>query len=166
LAEVALAMTILLVALMAISASTYRSHNLRRFNRERVLAQNAIRSMSERVHARSFGLSNTAEDSWAADLIELFEAGGSFGDEFDITGLNQLDSETPIGTLLVVTDETATDASLGVDIGMPRDLNGDGDATDTDVSADAILLPVVVRADWFGILRESSIAHGFYVMGY
>lgn len=157
-------MTVLLVALMAISASTYRSHTLRRHNRERVLAQNAIRSMAERVHARAYGLSTT-EENWAAELVELFSASGDIGNEFDIPGLNAVGA-LPTGSLQIVIDETTTDAELGIDLGMPRDLNGDGDATDTDVSADAILLPVVVRADWFGVNRETDLVHGFYVMGY
>jgi hypothetical protein len=42
------------------------------------------------------------------------------------------------GSIRIVTDETATDAALGMELGMPRDLNGDGDAADTDVSGHAL----------------------------
>jgi hypothetical protein len=45
----------------------------------------------------------------------------------------------------VVLDETLTDAELGMALGMPRDLDGDGLQETTDVSATAQLLPIVVE---------------------
>lgn len=41
-------------------------------------------------------------------------------------------------------DETVVDAELG----MPQDLNGDGDAADTDVSTSYKVLPVRVQITW------------------
>ena len=141
LAEVALATTVLLVALMAISAATFRSHTLRQQNRETTLANNAVRSMSECVHARSREAS-IDPPNWATDLAAVFEPGGAIGNTFEARGLNEVDGSTPVGTLSIITDETSTDSELGVEMGMPRDLNGDGDALDSDVSNSAHLLPV------------------------
>ena len=52
------------------------------------------------------------------------------------------------GRVIVIMDETMTDAEIGMPIGMPRDLDGDGEATNTDVSLSALVLPVVVQAAW------------------
>ena len=63
----------------------------------------------------------------------------------------------------LVTDETRTDAALGCQLGMPRDLDGDGLATNTNVSGTALLIPVVVRARWSGSRGNQAITHGFYL---
>jgi hypothetical protein len=70
------------------------------------------------------------------------------------------------GTIQIVTDESVTDEQLGVELGLPRDLNADGDQIDTDVSGDARLLPVIIRIQWRGQGGEQNLVHGFYVMGY
>ena len=51
-------------------------------------------------------------------------------------------------SLIVITDETATDADVGMALGMPRDLDGDGNADNTDVALSALVLPVVIEAVW------------------
>ena len=66
----------------------------------------------------------------------------------------------------IVTDETLTDAQLGVDIGMPRDLNGDGDAADADVVGTARLHPVIVSVTWRGPNGTQTLRQPFYVIGY
>ena len=55
---------------------------------------------------------------------------------------------------------------LLVAVGMSRDLNGDGDNNDLDVSGDAVLLPFVITAQWRGITGTQTYRHAFYVMGY
>jgi len=47
-------------------------------------------------------------------------------------------------------------------LGLPRDLNGDGDAADTNVSANYKLLPVKIAASWTNLLGSHSEA--FYLM--
>lgn len=165
LAEMALAMTILMVALMSISAATLRSHSLRRQNRERVVAQNALRSMSERVHAVS--LEKSADPStWAKEVIEVFSDDGDVGDTFEVQGLTPIDDSTPVGTVEFITDETATDDELNLELGMPRDLNGDGASSSTDVTANARLLPVVVTVQWEGNSGVVRLRHPFFILGY
>ncbi|MFT7485147.1 MAG: hypothetical protein ACI9F9_000994, partial [Candidatus Paceibacteria bacterium] len=59
-------MTVLMIALMAMSASTLRINSLRRQNRERAIAQNAIRAISEQIHATADRLRRESTE-WSAD---------------------------------------------------------------------------------------------------
>lgn len=164
--ELAIAMAILMIGLVSASAATMRMHHLRKQNRERIVAQNAARSIAERVHAQSYGLSSDPSN-WAENLCAVFSFNGVIGDSFPVKLLTPSDSEKAMpGTIQIVTDESVTDEDLGVELGMPRDLNGDGDETDTDVSSDARLLPVIIRIEWRGQGGAQNLVHGFYVMGY
>lgn len=165
LAEMALAVTILMVALMSISAATLRSHALQRENRDQMLAQNALRSISERVQAVSLDASSNP-DTWAEEVFRVFGPGGGIGDEFPVDGLTPVGADTPVGTITIGWDETLGDEDLGGALGMPRDLNGDGDASDDDVSGSAILLPVVVSVRWRGPRGERNASHPFWILGY
>jgi hypothetical protein len=164
--EVGLAITILVVAIMAMSASTYRLHSLRRTNRERVLAQNALRSVAEQIQATAQRLALDDPESWSVDLIAELSPGGALGNTFVARELDPQDGEAAVGTIQVIVDETATDAALGLDLGLPRDLDGDGLADDADVTATARILPVVLRLRWSGSRGDNQIVHPFYVIGY
>lgn len=158
-------MTVLLVALMAMGASTLRMSSLRRQNRERAIAQNAIRTLSEQVHATSDRIRRTGGE-WSTELIEALTEGGQLGATFDIRSLTPQIGEQTVGTIQLVTDETATDDELGFELGMPRDLDGDGAIDNADVNGTARILPVVIRARWRGVSGEVQIVHPFYVIGY
>ncbi len=167
--EVALAMTILIVALMAMSASTLQMNSLRRQNRERAVAQNMIRIISESVHAISEKNLREAEgtaQTWSELMVQSLAAGGELGNVFGVTELAPQDGNPTVGTIEVILDETATDAALGFEMGMPRDLNGDRDAFDNDVTIGARILPVVVTARWNGVTGDVQIRHPFYIIGY
>lgn len=163
--ELTLAMTILLVALLSISASTLRSHSLRRHNRELVLAQNAIRATAELIHSTAWQAAGES-DSWAQTVIGEFSPGGAFGPDIAVHGLGPANEGVEVGWITFVTDETATDADLGVELGMPRDLDGDGKVDNTDVSGSAVLLPVILTLEWRGIGGFTRATHPFYVLGY
>jgi hypothetical protein len=158
-------MTVLMIALMAMSASTLRINSLRRQNRERAIAQNAIRAISEQIHATADRLRRESTD-WSADFAAVLASTGSFGDTFVIQGLAPQSGETSVGTVDLVVDETRTDDELGFELGMPRDLDGDGVIDNTDVTDTARIFPVVVRARWRGVSGDVQIDHPFYVIGY
>ena len=160
--EVTLAVTVMLVALLAATASTFHMHGLRRSNRERMVAQNVVRSVSERMQSLS---SRAASDpaGWATVVLGGVAPGGEVGPAFDVEELTARDGAATVGTIQVIVDETATDADLGVQLGMPRDLDGDGAASSTDVSATARLLPVIVRAEWRGSAGNARVAHAFFL---
>ena len=165
--ELAIAMSMLMIGLVSAASATMRMQHLRKQNRERVVAQNALRSMGERIHAQAYRDSLDHPDAWAQNVLDAFGPDGTLKGVFDVEFLSppNEDQEFP-GTIQVVVDETTTDAALGMDLGMPRDLNGDGDAADLDVSADACILPVVLRIEWKGQQGLQEISHGFFVMGY
>lgn len=165
LVELTVSMTILMIGVVSVVSATSRMHSLRKFNREATIAQNALRSMSERIHAQAYRLS-LEEAGWAEDLLEVYGPGGTFGDEFDARGINVVTGEPSVGTIEIFTDETLTDVEIGHQLGMPRDLNGDGDAADGDVSGDARILPVLLTLQWRGETGVRTVRHGFYVMGY
>ena len=121
--ELAVATSILMVGLVAIASASSNMHSLRKLTRERVMAQNAMRSVAERIHARSFGLSNTAPTEWVSELIAVYGPEGRVGEEFAVTGLTPIPGATNVGTIEILTDETLEDDLVGYELGLPRDLN-------------------------------------------
>lgn len=163
--EVTLAVTVLLVAMMAMSASTLRMHSLRRQNRERTVAQNAIRTACERMQAAAHrAITNPA--GFAQTVVAAASPGGEVGNTFGVSELQAQEGEETVGSILVVTSETVSDADLGVELGLPRDLDGDGVVGNPNVIDHARLLPVIVRARWRGVSGNVEIVHPFYVIGY
>ncbi len=100
---------------------------------------------------------------WSTVLTTALRPDGSIGDIFDVPGLDPWRDTPSIGTVRVLTDETLTDADLGIALGMPRDLNGDGDASDVDVTDDAMLIPVIVRARWGGSGGDREAIQAFFL---
>jgi len=166
LVELSLAMTILVVALVSISAATLRSHALRRQNREHTLAYGAIRSISERIHSFSYITVENSPDTWVQDVLATYGPGGVVGNTFDIEGLNPVGANASVGSITFVTDETLSDADVGAELGLPRDLNGDLDATDNDVTGDARILPVVVTLNYQGSSGAVTLTHAFLAVGF
>ena len=163
--ELAIAVSILMIGMVTVLSATSRMHSLRKQTRERTLAQNAVRSVTERIHARSYQFSSSP-DTWAANMVAAFAPGGEFGDGFDVRGISTLDGRESDGLITVVTDETAAAEDMQFRIGMPRDLNGDGDSSDTDVSGDARILPILLEVRWRSQTGIGSYRHAFFVMGY
>ena len=56
--ELAIATSILMIGIVSVLSATSQMNSLRQVNRERTLAQNAVRSLSERIHATSEGFSD------------------------------------------------------------------------------------------------------------
>jgi hypothetical protein len=163
--ELCLAITVIVVALVANSASNARLSLLRRANHDRALAQNAVRAMCEEIQSMSRG---NQEDplTWSSRVNAALSNGGSIGATFDVQGLTPAPGDARVGTIRVVTNEGLTDAVLGVDVGLPRDLNGDGDTSDADVSVGARILPVVVSVRWRGTQATQQIRHPIYIASY
>jgi hypothetical protein len=163
--ELAIAMSILLIGMVSVVTASSQMNSLRRQSRERVMAQNGVRSMAERIQSRSFQLAQTEPQDWSQLLLAEFGP-GSPGETFDILELNVSPGAASVARVELIADETRGDPGLGVEIGMPRDLNGDEDANDLDVSGDAVLLPCVITARWSGITGVQTYRHGFYLLRY
>lgn len=163
--EVSLALTLLVVAMAAMGASNMRMNALRRSNRDRTVAQNAVQTISEEMQAIArAGAADPA--GLASHVLTAVANGGQLGNTFDVPELTPQSGEAHVGSIRVITDETANDTALKLELGLPRDLNGDGDAADSDVSASARLLPVVVTLRWHSQAGDQQIVHPFYVSGY
>lgn len=163
--EVAFTLGILVVAIASSSATTISLSALRRANRERSVAHNAAAALAERIHAiahAKIGLPG----AWARNVVEVVCPAGTVGTSFDVPELEPQDGLAHVGSVVFVADETRTDASLGVQLGLPRDLDGDGTADKLDAIATARLLPVVIELKWKGIRGNQRILHPFYVVGY
>ena len=164
--ELAVSMSILLIGIVSVVSATSRMHGLRKHNRERIIAFNGLRSMAERLSAQSFRLSREDPETWSTELLAIYGPGGTQGDVFDVRGLNVDRGEENVGRILFVTNETWTDADVGAQAAMPRDLNGDGDENDPDVSADARVLPVVLSLQWYGQSGSQTLDHVIYLTQY
>ncbi len=85
---------------------------------------------------------------WAGEILAAYGPDGSPGNELPITGLDPWEGSDHIATVTIITDETTTDSELGCNLGMPRDLDGDGLASNSDVTNNASLLPAIVDVRW------------------
>ena len=164
LVEVVVATAVLAIGMLALTSTMWRVHALTASNEDRRLAQNDLRAISEQI----ISLSEAAledPDTWSGTVAAAFAPGGAPGNTFDIPGLERVPGAPSVGTIRVITDETRTDAQLGVTLGMPRDLDGDGAASNTNVGATARLLPVVLDLQWAAGSGSRRARHGFYLLG-
>lgn len=155
---------VLVIGLLALTSTSMVATSLDRSDEARQAASQALRAATERVQALSIRAASD-ELGWAPTLSASLVPGGAPGDTFDVPRLEPWAGEASVGTLTLITDETLTDAALGVNLGMPRDLNGDGDAADSDVSANATVLPVIVRVRWDMGEGQRELSQGLFVVG-
>ena len=159
--EVAIAVIVLLVGLMALSASAVRVQGLARAARERMAAQNALRAKAEEI--RSISRAGLVDPlGWGLHVTTGLAALATF----PVEGLTPIAGHTTVGSVQLITNETLDDASLGVELGMPRDLDGDGLATNPAVAGSARLLPVLLEAHWNSPWGEQRITQGLWILGY
>ncbi|MEE8466854.1 MAG: prepilin-type N-terminal cleavage/methylation domain-containing protein, partial [Planctomycetota bacterium] len=160
--EVMIAMIVLLIALMALTSTSLVVHSVNESDRLRRKALSGLRTAVERRQSRSTALIDS-DTGWANDLVLAYGGGGNPGPLFSVRGLDPWEGEASLGTIQIITDETDTDGILGVNLGMPKDLNADGDTLSTDVTADAQLLPVIVRVRWEGAAGQREFTQGFWI---
>jgi Tfp pilus assembly protein PilV len=160
--EVLLAVGVLLIGFLALAQTVVTTHALRRNSDERGLMLSAFRVIGEAVHSVA-DEARTRREGWAQAVLAAVRDGERLGPTFSVRGLSPWPGGAEVGTLTVVTDETATDSDLGVRLGMPRDLDGDGAITKTDVTASASMLPVVMSIKYQGITGAADARRGFFV---
>ena len=163
--EMALATVTLLVGIMSISAATLRMFQLGRQNHEKVRAHNAVHAVAERINSAS-AIASQNPDTLAQTIIDTYGVGGSVGAAFQVPGLTPQIGETRVGKIEIITNETKTDAELGAAMSMPRDLNGDGDALDTNVTGDARVLGIIITVKWRDKGVKSQYKHPLFIMGH
>jgi Tfp pilus assembly protein PilV len=162
--EVVVAGALLIFGLLAISTTTLRTQGLKRHVGERNRVNQALRAVTEELHATS-AAARKDPATWRTTMLAALAPGGAIGNDFDVPGLESPMALALPGSLQVVLDETTTDAALGAQLGMPRDLNGDGDRLDNDVSQDATMLPVVIRVQWSGTTGVQDVTLPVHLLG-
>ena len=155
-------MVVLLIGILALTSTSLVVHSVNESDRLRRKALSGLRTAVERLQSRSTALIDS-ETGWANDLVLAYGGGGNPGPTFNVRGLDAWEGEASLGTIRIITDETDTDGILGVNLGMPKDLNADGDVLSTDVTADAQLLPVIVRIRWEGAAGQREFTQGFWI---
>lgn len=147
--ELMVVLAILTVALSMFSRTLVSSSQLDPLNRETVIAGEGARSKLEEMRNMRFEEIYALFNDDAADDPD--GAGTAPGSQFMVDGLAPVDGQPFIGSIVFpelngVLREDAQDAMLG----MPRDLNADGEVDATPRDGDYAVLPVRVRIEWHG----------------
>jgi len=163
LVEVLIAAVILAVAITGISGSILSAMALNRVNRDTALAQQAARRAMEELSGVPFAEVFACYNANAGDDLGLTVP--ARGPNFAVAGLDVQDGDADgfCGRVLFPTTTVAGWEQLREDVadaglGMPRDLNGDGNPPDgLDHANDYVLLPVRVRVEWRGVSGPRQI---------
>ena len=154
-----IAVTLISLVLVALSNSILTSMKATGVNKESALASDGIAEMVERLQGvGSF-----------KDVFALYDAnpnddpgiaGSAPGNHFSVKGLQPPDGD-PIGFVgEIVFPTIGTQLREDVvdrDLGMPRDLNGDGIIDSADHAGDYKVLPVLLRLHWKGVGVQRSM---------
>lgn len=123
--EVTVGIVFLSVAFLGFSTILIQNESAHERSAQRAAVANALSRVAEQVRGTSF---SEIAASYDGHTFTIDEVSGS-------------------GTVTVYVDET--DGSPGAALlGLPRDLDGDGSASTTDVSASYLLLPVKIEGTW------------------
>lgn len=137
--EVMVAVMVLMVALLGLSSLVVWNSRSQETAEQEAIVTNVLRSVAERVRGAPF--------SAAAATYQDF-----------VFGIEELDGEGQITVFVDETDNTADALFLG----LPRDLDGDGEASNTDVSGTYSLLPVKIAVSWPG--RNGTETEDLYLL--
>ena len=151
LVETALSMVVLAVACLTALSVLVSSMELDAVNHETKVAFDAARARMEMVRAQRFNEVIAAFNLDPADDPQ--GAGTAPGPTFAVTDLPSIAAgAAPHGTVILPVDSAGTvRENLSIPaLGLPRDLNGDTRVDSDDHTADAILIPVLVRVRWNG----------------
>ncbi len=148
--ELMLAMVVLTIAIGGITVSLWHTGALMRTNRETGSALDAAHSVLETMHAAEFSEVFARYNAIGADDPAL---GLSPGNLFSVTGLTAqaADADGFVGSVLFPGDgiELRED-TVDRDLGMPRDLNGDGQIDSVNHADNYQVLPLRVQIEWVG----------------
>lgn len=162
LVEVCVAGAVLAIALSALVGSMVTSMSLHRVNHETALAQQGARRALEELQAVPFREVFAAYDAYSGDDAGLSVV--ARGAAFAVAGLSAppgdadgLCGEVLFPVTLVGGVPELREDVVDAELGLPRDLNGDGLVDALDHSADYVLLPVRVRVAWRGVTGDPAV---------
>ncbi|MFT4539930.1 MAG: prepilin-type N-terminal cleavage/methylation domain-containing protein [Planctomycetota bacterium] len=153
--EVMIAMVILVVGVSGYSSAIISTSLSSETTREMRAATESAWSAMEEIQGTDFANSFASFNSDPADDPGV--AGSAAGADFSVDSLSAVegDADASVGEIILPAIWVEGDLQLREDadlpeLGMPRDLSGDGVIDDLDHSDDYIILPVLVRMSWEG----------------
>lgn len=152
LVEVLISTVVIAVALLASAGTLGTTLRLSRVVSERDVAQRAATAVLQDVASVEFAKVLASYDADPSN--DPGGAGKAPGAKFAVAGLNPPAGVNPdaVGEVVFPLAGTAVREDLVLpELGMPRDLNGDGRIDGADHAADCRLLPVLVRVRWQGV---------------
>ncbi|MCA8944453.1 MAG: hypothetical protein KDB80_17960 [Planctomycetes bacterium] len=161
--EVMVAVAVILLGFLALGQTIVTTHALKRTSEERRTVLSALRVVGEELRVMAEDAAASDPDTWAQTIVDDLTSATRLGTMFSVRGLTPQVGHTTVGEIRVVTSELTTDADLGVEIGMPRDLDGDGDVNNSNVVSTATMLPMVITLRYRGLGGDRTIRRGFYV---
>lgn len=151
-----LALTVFVIGLGALTSSLVASRSLGDSTQNTNAAVEGAQSMIENLKGETFAEAFARFNATDADDPDA----NSPGNLFAVAGLNLLEGDADgfVGEVVFPGDgiELREDF-VDADLGMPRDLNGDGGIDAADHSGDYVILPVRVRLEWNGSSGARSI---------
>ncbi len=170
LVEVMIAIVLLCLAMLGFSRSIVSSMVASSTDREVRTAAEASRGALERLSGSDFSEVFKLYNGDPADDPD--GAGSAPGSTFDVTNLDSLDGDPDgqVGEVLLPIIEVDGTWQVREDLewpqlGLPRDLSGDGVIDDQDHSLDYVLLPARVRIEWKGRGGPAHIQFHTVLMG-
>ena len=161
--EVTIAAAVLVIGVLGMVGSIAASLKLVGTNKETVLAHQAARGLVERMQNVTFAQVFATYNGNAAD--DPSGASTAPGTRFDVTGLAPLPvaagQTARAGTITFPTiagTNTLSESVVDAELGMPRDLNGDGVITNGAMPGSYLILPVRIQVRWRGNGGDRSIS--------
>lgn len=156
--ELMICFTLVVVALMGFSNSIISSMLAGDRNAEVRLATEAARATTERMRGAPFDQVFALYNSDPLDDPGPGGPGSAPGSGFGVLGLDPVEGDPDglVGRVLLPEAFDLLGGSLlredlnDPDLGLPRDLSGDGLVDGNDHSGGYVLLPVIVRVEWGG----------------
>jgi prepilin-type N-terminal cleavage/methylation domain-containing protein len=155
--ELMISTTVFLLVAGAVVTAVVVSNALNTTNRETALASRAAQSALEEMKAVTFSEVFARYNDTAGDDPG---AGSSPGSAFVVEGLDLQDGDADgfVGTIeFPGTGKELIEDVDERDLGMPRDLNGDGGTDAADHAGDYRILPVRVTVEWSGKNGERAL---------
>lgn len=158
--EMTVGVGIVAVGALAVTSTALAGDRIDAETRDLGRARSAIERICDEVRATSRSAA-TERDNWSRTLVEAIAA----RDTGDVGQLTPWPGTDDVVDVLAIVDETFdpseafgrdVDPAVAASLGLPRDLDGDGRATNRDVTDSACVLPVIVTARWQteGVRRE------------
>lgn len=144
--EMMLALSILSIALAAMIDSMVSTGKLESVLRDKRIVRDGINRVINDMRSCDFATMTT-----------------TFATSFDITDIRPQTGQAHVGTVTFYTDETGAGMTPDdmASLGFPRDLNANGNATDTDVT-NYVILPAKIEVKWNSGSDQDQIGYSSY----